>query len=151
PALVLMISFVGRRAGATVSMLPLWAKVKHLGGLYSLASVSRWTILLSAALALLFFIVAFVCLRAQRWRPFELGDGLLWVAVIFALIFFVAPSELAGGGFINHRLNLFPFLVLILWFGTFDHPLWRRRSIQIAAAGIALAFLAVFTSMYARV
>src|SRR6185295_15449416 len=65
PALVLMISFVGRRAGATISMLPLWAKVKHLGGLYSLASVSPWTILLAASLALLFFIVAFVCLRAR--------------------------------------------------------------------------------------
>ncbi len=151
PALALMVSFVGRRTGATVSMLPLWAKIKHLAGLYSLASISRWTILLSVALALLFFIVALVCLRARRWRPAQTGDGLLWVALIFALIFFAAPSELAGGGFINHRLNLFPFLALILWFGTFDHPAWRRRAIQIAAAGIALAFLAVFASMYARV
>lgn len=151
PALVLMISFVGRRAGATVSMLPLWAKVKHLAGLYSLASVSRWTILLAAALALLFFVVALVCLRARRWRPFEPEDGLLWVALIFALIFFAAPSELAGGGFINHRLNLFPFLALILWFGTFDHPAWRRRAIQTAAAGIALGFLGVFAWMYARI
>ncbi len=151
PALVLMISFVGRRTGATISMLPLWAKIKHLGGLYSLASVSRWTILLAAALALLFFIVALVCLRARQWRPFGMGDGLLWVAVIFALIYFAAPSELAGGGFINHRLNLFPFLALILWFGTLDHPAWRRRSIQIAAAGLALGFLGVFAGMYARI
>lgn len=151
PALVLMISFVGRRAGATVSMLPLWAKVKHLAGLYSLASVSRWTILLAAALALLFFVVALVCLRTRRWRPFELEDGLLWVALIFALIFFAAPSELAGGGFINHRLNLFPFLALILWFGTCEHPAWRRRAIQIAATGIALGFLGVFSWMYARI
>ena len=151
PALVLMASFVGRRAGAAVSMLPLWAKVKHLAGLYSLASLSRWTILLAGVLVLLFAVLTLVCLRARRWRPFAAGDGFLWLAAIFALIFFAAPSDLAGGGFINHRLNLFPFLALILWFAHFDHPAWRRRSIQLAAAGISLAFLGVFAGLYARI
>jgi hypothetical protein len=151
PALVLMASFVGRRAGAKVSMLPLWVKVKHLAGLYSLASLSRWTILLAAVFALLFYAVSLGCLRARGRRPPAMGDGLLLVAIISALIYFAAPSELAGGGFINHRLNLFPFLALILWFGTFEHPAWRRGSIEIAAAGIALAFLGVFAWTYARI
>ena len=151
PALVLMGSFVGRRTGAQISMLPLWVKVKHLAGLYSLASLNRWTILLAALTALLFYAVALVCLWARGRRPPATADGLLLVAILAAAIYFAAPSDIAGGGFINHRLNLFPFLALILWFGTFEHPPWRRRLIQIAAAGIALGFLGVFAWTYARI
>jgi hypothetical protein len=151
PALLLMASFVGRRTGAKISFLPLWVKVKHLAGLYSLASVSRWTIPLAALLALLFYIVAVLCLRARGRRPPGPADGLLLVVAVFVAAYFAAPSELAGGGFINHRLNVFPFLALLLWFGAFEHPVGRRRVIQIAAAAIAVAFLAVFAWMYARI
>ncbi|HEV8578972.1 MAG TPA: hypothetical protein VGX68_07790 [Thermoanaerobaculia bacterium] len=151
PALALMASFLGRRADARISMLPLWVKLKHLGGLYSLASVSRWTILLAAVLALLFYGTALACLIARARRPFRVGDGLLLVAIVFVVAYFAAPSELAGGGFINHRLNLFPFLALILWFGTFDHPAGRSRGIQIAAFAVAIAFLGVFGRTYAQV
>jgi len=151
PALALMASFVGRRTGAKIAMLPLWVKVKHLAGLYSLAALNRWTIPLAALLALLFYAVALLCLWARGRRPPAKGDGLLLVAILSAAIYFAAPSDIAGGGFINHRLNLFPFLVLILWFATFEHPAWRRRSIEIAAAGIALGFLGVFAWTYARI
>ncbi len=151
PALALMLSFVGARMGAKVSHLPLWIKVKHLAGLYSLASLSEWTILLAACLALFFYVAALICLRARGRRPPMIGDGLLLVGAVFVVAYFAAPSELSGGGFINHRLNLFPFLALILWLGTFEHPAWRRRWIQLAAGGIALAFLGVFAWTYVRV
>jgi hypothetical protein len=151
PALVLMASFVGRRTGARISMLPLWVKLKHLATLYSLASLSRWTIPLAALLALLFLAVALVCLRVRGRRPPTIWDGLPLAAIVCAVAYFTAPSEIGGGGFINHRLNLFPFLVLILWFGTFDHPPRRRLWIQTAAAAIALAFLGVSALTYARV
>jgi hypothetical protein len=150
PALALMASFVGRRTGAEIAMLPLWVKVKHLAGLYSLASLNRWTILLAVLLALLFYAVALFCLFARGRRPLQMGDGLLLAAIAAAAIYFAAPNDAAGGGFINHRLNLFPFLLLILWFATFEHPPWQRRSIQAAAAGIALGFLGVFAGTYAR-
>ena len=151
PALILMASFVGRRTGAKISFLPLWVKVKHLAALYSLASVSRWTIPLAALLALLFYALAFLGLRSRRWRPFTVADGLLLAVLVAVVAFFTAPTDLAGGAFVNHRLNLFPFLILILWLGTFEHPAGRRRVIQVAAAGIAVAFLGLFAWMYARV
>jgi len=151
PALVLMASFVGSRMDAKVSRLPLWVKVKQLAGLYSLASVSRWTILLAAASALLFYAVAVLCLRARGRHPLRVGDGWLLVVAVFAGVYLAAPSELAGGGFINHRLNLFPFLALLFWFGTFEHSVERRRWIQAVAAGVAVAFLGVFAGMYARI
>jgi hypothetical protein len=160
PALALMVSFVGRRTGARITMLPMWVKIKHLAGLFSLASVSPWTIPLAAALALLFYAIAFLCLRERGRRssvPASVPavpaaeDGLLLAVGVLALAYFTAPSELSGGGFINHRLNLFPFLALILWFGTFDHPVVRMRWIQAAAAGIAVAFLGLFAWKYAQI
>jgi hypothetical protein len=151
PALLLMLSFVAARTGAKVSMLPLWVKVKHLAGLYSLVSLSRWTIPLALALAVLFYAVALLCLRDRGRRGARPGDGFLITAAVLALADLAAPSELSGGGFINHRLALFPFLALILWFGTFEHPLARRKAIQTVGTVIALAFLGLFAWKYAEI
>jgi hypothetical protein len=152
PALILMISFLGRRTGAEIRMMALLPKIRHLAGLYSLASLSHLTIALGILLALLFFVTAFLCLRARRRAPgLNPADGLLLAVGVLTAAYFAAPSDLAGGGFINHRLNLFPFLVLILWFATFEHPPGRRRAIQIAAAAIAAGFLGAFVPVYARV
>ncbi len=151
PVLALMASFVGARVDAPVTMLPLWVKLKHLAGLYSLASVSRWTILLAAVLALLFYAVALLCLRTRSRRPLTAGDGLLLATAVLLVAYFTAPSELAGGGFINHRLNLFPFLVLVLWFGTFEYPRAWKSWIQIVSVGISFAFLSVFIWKWAEI
>ena len=148
PPLILIASFVLSRAGSRIEMLPMWVKIKHLAGLYSLASLSIWTIPLAIALAILFYAVAALCLRARWGRAPQAGDGLLLAVAVLAVGFFAAPSQLSGGGFVNHRLLLFPFLTLILWFGTFEHPAGRRLGIQIAAAAIALAFLGLFAWEY---
>jgi hypothetical protein len=151
PPLILTASFVGSRRGFPVVMLPMGVKLKHLAGLYSLASLSVWTIPLALALAVLFYVVAALCLRARRGLPLQAGDGLLLAEAVLAVAFFAAPTQLSGGGFINHRLLLFPFLALILWFATFEHPARRRLGIQIAASGIALAFLGLFLWKYAQI
>ena len=79
-----------------------------------------------SALALLFYVLARSAggtAAAGRSQP---CDGLLLAVGVLVVAFFAAPSDLAGGGFINHRLVLLPFLVLILWFATFEHPPRRR-------------------------
>ncbi len=43
PAVSLMAAFLGRRMGSKIDFLPLAVKLKHLAGLYSLASLSHWT------------------------------------------------------------------------------------------------------------
>ncbi|MFY9819843.1 MAG: hypothetical protein WAM82_00570 [Thermoanaerobaculia bacterium] len=149
PAVILMAAFLGRRMGSKIDFLPLWVKIKHLVGLYSLASLSHWTPPLAVALALLFYVVALLCLRQRGRCPPEARDGLLLVVLVFLIAYFLAPSEISGGGFVNHRLVLFPFLALILWLGAFDHPESRRRWIQIAAAGLAVLFLFVYARAYA--
>jgi hypothetical protein len=151
PSLILTASFVGSRAGSKIVMLSMWVKLRQLAGLYSLVSLSVWTIPLATALAVLFYVVAALCLRARRERPWQPADGLLLAVAVLTLAFFAAPNQLSGGGFVNHRLLLFPFLTLILWFGTFEHPVRRRLGIQMAAAGISLAFLGLFAWKYAQI
>jgi hypothetical protein len=151
PAVILMAAFVGRRMGSKIDFLPLGVKIKHLAGLYSLASLSHWTPPLAAALALLFYAVAFLVLRQRGRRPPEARDGLLLVVLVFLAAYFLAPSEISGGGFVNHRLVLFPFLALILWLGAFDHSARRRLWIQIGAAGLAVLFLFVYARAYAAI
>jgi hypothetical protein len=150
PALLLMLSFLGKRTGARIQMLPMWVKVKHLAALYSLASLTYLSIALAALLALLFYVVALLCLRARGRRPLQSSDGLLLAVGVLVVAYFAAPSDLAGGGFINHRLVLLPFLTLILWFATFEHPPRRRLAIQLAAAAISVGFLGAFMPVYLR-
>ena len=151
PPLALMAAFVGRRTGARITMMPMWVKLKQLAGLYTLASLSRLTIPLAILLALLFYWLAALCLRQRRGLPLQMGDGFLLATAVLIGVHFAAPSELAGGGFINQRTVLYPFLTLLLWLGTFEHPARRRLRIQIAAAGIALAFLGLIVWKYAEI
>jgi hypothetical protein len=151
PALALMASFLGRRIGSKIDFLPLTVKIEHLAALYSLASLDVLSAALAAALAVLLYVLAFLCLRQRGRRTPEVRDGLLLVVLAFLCAYFLAPSEISGGGFVNHRLNLFPFLALILWLGAFEHPAARRRWVQAAAAGLALTFLAVYARSYAAI
>lgn len=151
PALMLMTAFVAPRADAHVAALPLWVKLKHLAGLYSLASMTRSTIPLAILVAVLFCVLALACLRLRGLRPPGPADGLLLAAAVLLGIYFAAPNDLSGGGFITHRLNLFPFLALILWFGACELPERWKRGALTAAAGLAFAFLAAFAPVYAAV
>jgi hypothetical protein len=150
PPLILIAAFVRGRAGAGTFRLPMLVKIKHLFGLYTLVSMTAWTIPLAIALAILFYALAALCLRVRRGTALQVGDGLLLTVAVLAVTFFAAPSNLSGGGFINHRLVLFPFLTLMLWFATFEHSARRRLVVQTAAAAIALGFLGLMAGKYAE-
>ena len=160
PGLALVASFVGERMGARTSSLGLWVKVKHLAALYSLAALDRRTAFAAAALALLVAALGagllgrrLAALRARGNDPMpalEPGDGLLLLALGFVLVDLLAPSELAGGGFVNHRLALFPWLAAILWLGTGSWSGRLRWVVQAAAAAVTLGFLALQVPLWLR-
>jgi hypothetical protein len=158
PALLLIGSFVTARRGARVDWLPLGVRLKHLAGLYSLASLDRRTAWLAAGCALLILALAALFL-SRRWRPdgdrhgvaaLTEHDGFLAALAVVLAAYFLAPSQMSGGAFIVHRLNLFPYLILILWLAASPHPRRRRIAIQAAAAGLALGFLALHGWTYRR-
>jgi hypothetical protein len=149
PALVLMASFVGQRLDRQVAGLSLWVKIKHMASLYSLVSMDRRVVVFSTAFAVLLGAFAVLCILRRRGP--EPRDGLLLVALVFTVIYFVAPNDLSGGGFIVHRINLYLFLALIPWIASF--PLGRRERLvlQAGAVAVSLGILGLLWPRYAEV
>jgi hypothetical protein len=82
--------------------------------------------------------------RENRW------DGLLFVVAGYVIIYFIAPDVMFQGSFVSHRMNLYPYFVLILWFGAQSYPRVVKRGISVVATGIALALLGLHMQKYAE-
>jgi hypothetical protein len=101
---------------------------------------------LGTALAVLFaLLLAFTFWRCKlrrgdgRPRPrFLPEDGFLLLAVLFVVLFFVAPDGSAGGSLVKQRLSLFPYLVLVPWLS--PAPLRAAKGV----GTVALALLALW-------
>lgn len=154
PVLLLLATFVGRRLDRPNARLDFTVKLKHLLGLYSLVSFDRRTLAISLGLAALFgLLVLLVVWRRHRngsLKPSP-ADGLLAIAAVFTIVYFAAPSTLAGGGFLNHRLALFPPLALLLWFASGQWMSRARWVTQLAAALLAIAMLATLWARWSRI
>src|SRR6185295_6817662 len=61
----------------------------------------------------------------------------LIVALLCLLVYFFSPGGVAGGGLLQQRLSLYPYLVLIPWFSLE----LARRPRKIAAAALAVIAL----------
>jgi hypothetical protein len=150
PAVVLLLSFLQDRIGGRVSDMTFAAKARQLAGLYSLVSLDTRLVAFSIALSLLLGLLTIAALTRRFHRRRLLpGDGLLLACIALVGVYFLAPNEMGQGGFVTHRLNLFPFLVLILWLGTFSFPEAIRTAIRSAGIAISLGFLAAMFSIWA--
>jgi hypothetical protein len=49
------------------------------------------------------------------------------------------------------RLNLFPYLALLLWLGTRQFSAKRKRFVQLAGTSLSLAFIVIHSSSYAAI
>jgi len=148
PALVLLGLFVGERLHRRTSGLPLLSRAKQLVGLYTLVSLDRRTIAVALGTALLIGVLALLALRQRARNGRSPHDALLAVALVYALVCFVAPSELAGGAFLVHRLELFPPLVLIVWLAAAGFSSRARTATVAIAAALALVQLALISARW---
>jgi hypothetical protein len=87
--------------------------------------------------------------QLNRW------DGLLLVVAGYVCIYFTVPDGILRAGliyqgFISHRMNLYIFLALILWFGAQLYDRRLKQGIQLMAAGIAVILLGLHTIKYAE-
>lgn len=150
PAVILLLAFLRSRMAGPVSDMTLWAKTRQLVSLYSLVSLDSRMLYLALVLSvLLALLTATTLARRGRRRRLLPGDGLLVASVLLVGVYFLAPNEMGQGGFVTHRLNLFPFLVLILWLGTFSFPVPIKAALRSAASAIALGFLAATLALWA--
>jgi hypothetical protein len=124
------------------------SRAERLYHLDSLISYDEREGVFSTALVWLFIAVLVYLLvlqvarrRASRW------DGLLLVVAGYIVMYFTALDHQFV---ISHRMNLYPFFVLILWFGAWRYQRSVQWGIQVVAAGIALALLGLHMQKYAE-
>ncbi len=137
--LVLPLWFLMQGGGGMRAGWPLRRLVRYftqLQALVSFGEVQRWC---AGALAALFLLLLLYTLwRKGLRRPlFEEADAFLPVALLCLLVYFFSPGGMAGGGLLQQRLSLYPYLVLIPWFALELAPTPRKIAV-VALAVIAL-------------
>src|SRR5207244_12797572 len=88
-----------------------------------------YSVLFSVSLhdALPIFVVYVLLSNKGQWR-WTLWDGFPLLAAIYAAMYLIGPSEVAGVSYLQERLNFFPFLAIILWLAPRDRKSTRLNS-----------------------
>ena len=153
PVLVLLATFVGRRLDRPHARIDFTVKLKHLLAVYSLVSFDRRLLFLGIALAAVLGVLALLLVRQRRaggWAVLP-ADGLVPIGMVFTVVYFAAPSTLAGGGFLNHRLALFPPFALLLWLASARWGPRARRATQLAGVLLAVGMLVMLWARWSRI
>jgi putative flippase GtrA len=145
PGLVLAGAWLGQHRDHVASRIPLGELAAKLAVGYSLVSIDRRELLLSASLMLALF-VAFVHLllaragRGPRLRP---HDGWLLASLAFVLLYFAVPDVVAAGAHVSDRFSWFALVALVAWIGTGTAPMASLRRVSTALALLAVVALGV--------
>ncbi|PWC43466.1 hypothetical protein [Azospirillum sp. TSO22-1] len=148
PVLALTAAFALRNAGQEIGYGPdPWYRTKMLLYGNPLLSHTRWEGLFTTPLALLPFAAAGLLLWRRRGGGWTAADGLLLGAAGVTLFSYVIPNNTSGGGLAVQRLQIYPYLLVMLWLAaTTDWPALRRATV--AVAGVAAAGLLAVNLVY---
>jgi hypothetical protein len=123
----------------------------RLFSLTTLVSFSPVEFLFSCSLVLIFSVLVGAALWERRGdRRLCWGDGFLFMAGGFLVLFFIAPDELAGGSVMEPRLEIFPYFALILWIGSNSLPKFGNGLAVTGAIFCSLGFLVTHVTSYSR-
>ena len=82
---------------------------------------------------------------AERFRKPHLQkeDGFLLLSITCLILYITVPDGMSGGGFITHRLSLYPYLILLPWlYGTLKQPIkWLSTTVLVVLALVNLVYL----------
>lgn len=150
PSLFLAAMFFLHSPSRGLDTAPFWDSLKQLLNMSSLVSLNPMTVWITRAFMCLFgllggvfFISKIVYRRLNRW------DGLLLVAVVYTVLYF-NTSEIF---FMQSRLGLYPYLILIPWLAAQSYNIKINRIVhttQGISVAIALVLLGVYSAKYAE-
>src|SRR5262249_58776397 len=153
PSLLLALWFLSRQGWAArqSTEAPEGSTWSILVKLESLISYSIYEGLVSVALSIFFAALTLyvLAMRLKSWKATP-GDGLLLAALAFIALYFLTPSALAGGLFVNYRLTLYPFFALMLWFATQPVITRARWAVRAAALVGAVSLFGLHSHAYAQ-
>ena len=82
---------------------------------------------------------------AERFRKPHLQkeDGFLLLSITCLILYITVPDGMSGGGFITHRLSLYPYLIVLPWlYGTLKQPIkWLSTTVLVVLALVNLVYL----------
>lgn len=140
PVVALTLLFAVRHTGQEVEFGPgLWYRTKMLLYGNPILSHTRWEGIFAAPVALL-PLVASAIMLVRRWRQGGIQplDGLLLAAVGVTLFSYVIPNNTSGGGLAVQRIQIFPYLMFMLWLAaTTDWRALRRVTVAVSALATA--------------
>jgi hypothetical protein len=151
PTLVLIASFLSGPSRHAMSWESPIDLLRRLACLHVIVSLDRMELGPACAFAVL--LAGMVALRLAGWRRRPIGgrgDDLLAAVAVLAGLYFTLPASLAGGGYLNPRLELWLVLTVLLWLA---HEPWRegqRRAIAAIGAGVALVLIGMHALAYRR-
>jgi len=158
PSFILIGIFFGQRNTGTAQAPSFSTMLVNLFKFYSLVSFDKPEVWISTAFFVTLTLVT-IYLLVQKIRAGEISclDGILPVVAVLILFYFIAPdvylisrNGMTGGRFIKERLNLYPFIFLILWIGVqYFHPN-MRKTVYAVSVVITLMFLSMHARSYAK-
>lgn len=110
------------------------------------ASAEGW--LARGMLALVLALGTGLVVARLRRRRGDRLDGLLLLGAACLALYFTAPEAYAEGYYLRDRLALYAFLSLLPWLGAEAYSERARRTVLVAASGLALGFLLVHAARY---
>lgn len=117
PQVILPLWFVADQQGGPIpASWSLGAMAGYLFRLEALFYFGAPQLWIGRVLALAFLILAVLTVAGRlRGRLVREEDGFLLLSALLAVLFFVSPQGMSGGGLLNQRLSLYPWLALIPW------------------------------------
>lgn len=96
-------------------------------------------------IAFIFFVLLLASGLVVKAFTFRLSayDTFLVIAVGLVWFYFKAPDSFAGGGMINDRLQVLPFIPLICWLASLRYPRWVQIPVAATAVTLVLCLLVV--------
>jgi putative flippase GtrA len=145
PGVALALVWIAAHRGHASARIPLLELVAKLGVGYSLVSIDRRELYLSALLVLAMFVavVHLLLARAGRAPRRRAHDAWLAIGAAFAVLYFAVPDVVAAGAHVSDRFAWFTMISGALWIGSGTAPATSLRRITAAFAVIAIAALGV--------
>ncbi|HLP20077.1 MAG TPA: hypothetical protein VK174_07245 [Chitinophagales bacterium] len=153
PSIAMLLYFLTRRSGEatfpnTDTAEELWDVLHKLTGIVNL---TRSEEPYAAFVFYLFTVLLIVGVIVKIYqRTLTAYDAIFAVAMGMVLFYFKAPSGFAGGGMINQRLQIIPFVILLFWFASVEYPKWVTAIASTAAIVVSLCLLFIRLPVHAQ-
>ncbi|MCB0755483.1 MAG: hypothetical protein H6602_08335 [Flavobacteriales bacterium] len=142
PGILLMLEYLSRKG---LDPTPNGYSTKHLYHelieLSSLINLHPDEKYVAMTLSILFGILTLAALAVKVWKgKWNMYDVLLMTFVFVIVIYFFQPDALAGGSFLSKRIQLIPYLIILLWLASVPYHHLLKWSATIVGTFIIVMF-----------